>query len=104
MGLPGKLSSSQALDLVEQKVGELPAGLGSAWTGISRQEREASGQAALLYGLSLLALARPLGLHGGSSIALATGGYALAWSAGVMVPSPYKSAAPATTSSATPET
>jgi glycosyltransferase 2 family protein len=39
----------------------------------------------VFYGLSLLALARPLGLHGGSSFALATGGYALAWSAGVMV-------------------
>lgn len=39
----------------------------------------------VFYGLSLLALARPLGLHGGSSFALATGGYALAWSAGVLV-------------------
>lgn len=39
----------------------------------------------VFYGLSLLALARPLGLQGGSSLALAIGGYALAWSAGVMV-------------------
>jgi len=37
------------------------------------------------YGLSLLALARPLGLTGAGSLALATGAYALAWSAGVMV-------------------
>ena len=37
------------------------------------------------YGLSVLALARPLGLHGASSFFLATGAYALAWSAGVMV-------------------
>ena len=39
----------------------------------------------LFYGLSLLALARPLGLTGAGSLALATGAYALAWSAGVMV-------------------
>ena len=37
------------------------------------------------YGLSLLALARPLGLSGSGSFFLATGAYALAWSAGVMV-------------------
>ena len=39
----------------------------------------------LFYGLSLLALARPLGLSGAGSFFLATGAYALAWSAGVMV-------------------
>ena len=39
----------------------------------------------LFYGLSLLALARPLGLSGPGSFVLATGAYALAWSAGVMV-------------------
>ena len=37
------------------------------------------------YGLSLLALAGPLGLSGRGSFFLATGAYALAWSAGVMV-------------------
>ncbi len=37
------------------------------------------------YGLSLYALARPLGLSGADSFFLATGAYALAWSAGVMV-------------------
>ncbi len=39
----------------------------------------------MFYGLSLLALARPLGLSGPGSFFLATGAYALAWSAGVMV-------------------
>ena len=39
----------------------------------------------LFYGLSLLALARPLGLTGAGSLALAIGAYGLAWSAGVMV-------------------
>lgn len=37
------------------------------------------------YGLSLLALAAPLGLTGRGQFFLATGAYALAWSAGVMV-------------------
>lgn len=37
------------------------------------------------YGLSLLALAGPLGLAGAGAFFLATGAYALAWSAGVMV-------------------
>ena len=39
----------------------------------------------LFYGLSLLALAGPLGLSGAGALFLATGAYALAWSAGVMV-------------------
>jgi glycosyltransferase 2 family protein len=39
----------------------------------------------VFYGLSLLALAGPLGLTGPGSFFLATGGYALAWSAGVLV-------------------
>jgi len=54
MALPGALSSGQALDLVERHAAELPAGIGYEWTGISRQEREASGHAALLYSVSLL--------------------------------------------------
>jgi multidrug efflux pump len=54
MGLPGKLSSSQALDLVEKHVAELPPGIGFEWTGLSRQERQASGQAVLLYAASIL--------------------------------------------------
>jgi glycosyltransferase 2 family protein len=39
----------------------------------------------VFYGLSLLALAGPLGLTGPGSFFLATGGYALAWCAGVLV-------------------
>lgn len=49
MALPGTLSSGQALDLVERHAAELPAGIGFEWTGVSRQEREAGGQAMLLY-------------------------------------------------------
>ncbi|HKX42560.1 MAG TPA: efflux RND transporter permease subunit [Burkholderiaceae bacterium] len=54
MALPGALSSGQAMDLVERHAAELPAGIGYEWTGVSRQEREASGQAALLYAVSIL--------------------------------------------------
>jgi HAE1 family hydrophobic/amphiphilic exporter-1/multidrug efflux pump len=54
MAMPGAMSSGQALDLVERHAAELPAGIGYEWTGISRQEREASGQATLLYAVSLL--------------------------------------------------
>ncbi|MGM9486939.1 efflux RND transporter permease subunit [Ideonella sp. YS5] len=54
MGLPGTLSSGQALDLVERHVAELPPGIGHEWTGVSRQEREASGHGALLYSVSIL--------------------------------------------------
>jgi uncharacterized membrane protein YbhN (UPF0104 family) len=39
----------------------------------------------LCYGLSVLALAGPLGLSGPGALALATGAYGLAWSAGVLV-------------------
>ena len=54
MALPGALSSGQALDLVERHAAELPAGIGFEWTGVSRQEREAGGQAILLYAVSIL--------------------------------------------------
>ncbi len=54
MGMPGTLSSGQALDLVERHVAELPPGIGFEWTGVSRQEREAGGQALALYGVSIL--------------------------------------------------
>ena len=37
------------------------------------------------YGASLYALAGPLGLDGGGAFLLATGGYALAWTAGVLI-------------------
>ncbi|PXW91977.1 HAE1 family hydrophobic/amphiphilic exporter-1/multidrug efflux pump [Sphaerotilus hippei] len=54
MALPGALSSGQALDLVEKHVAELPKGIGFEWTGVSRQEREAGGRAAVLYAVSIL--------------------------------------------------
>ncbi len=54
MALPGAMSSGQAMDLVERHVAELPPGIGFEWTGISRQEREAGGQAGLLYAVSIL--------------------------------------------------
>jgi len=54
MAMPGAMSSGQALDLVERHAAELPAGIGFEWTGISRQEREAGGQAMLLYAVSIL--------------------------------------------------
>ncbi len=39
----------------------------------------------LCYGLSILALAAPLGIRGGQSFLVSTGAYALAWSAGFLV-------------------
>jgi len=54
MALPGAMSSGQALDLVERHAAALPAGIGYEWTGVSRQEREAGGQAGLLYAVSIL--------------------------------------------------
>lgn len=54
MAMPGAMSSGQALDLVERHAAELPAGIGFEWTGVSRQEREAGGKAALLYAVSIL--------------------------------------------------
>jgi len=54
MALPGALSSGQALDLVERHAAALPPGIGYEWTGVSRQEREAGGQAGLLYAVSIL--------------------------------------------------
>ncbi|MDA8456399.1 efflux RND transporter permease subunit [Acidovorax sp. GBBC 3334] len=54
MAMPGAMSSGQAMDLVERHAASLPAGIGFEWTGISRQEREAGGQAMLLYAVSIL--------------------------------------------------
>jgi len=54
MAMPGTMSSGQALDLVERHAAELPAGIGFEWTGVSRQERAAGGQAMLLYAVSIL--------------------------------------------------
>ena len=54
MALPGTLSSGQAMALVEQHAAALPAGIGYEWTGLSRQERAAGGQATLLYAAAIL--------------------------------------------------
>ena len=50
---PG-VSSGEAMAEVERLVGELPAGIGIEWTGLSYQERQAGAQTPLLYSLSLL--------------------------------------------------
>ncbi|MES2942050.1 MAG: efflux RND transporter permease subunit [Pseudomonadota bacterium] len=54
MAKPGSLSSGQAMELVERHAKDLPPGIGFEWTGLSLQEREASGQAGLLYAVSIL--------------------------------------------------
>jgi multidrug efflux pump len=47
-------SSGAAMAAIERMVARLPRGIGSEWTGLSLQEREAGAQAPLLYGLSIL--------------------------------------------------
>lgn len=47
-------SSGDAMAAMERLMAKLPAGIGFEWTGLSAQERATSGQAPLLYGLSLL--------------------------------------------------
>lgn len=54
MGLPGVLSSGEAMDLVEKHAAELPAGIGYEWTGLSKQERASRGQSSMLYAVSIL--------------------------------------------------
>jgi multidrug efflux pump len=51
-GAPG-VSSGTAMQHIEQLASQIP-GIGVAWAGQSYQERQASGQAPLLYGVSLL--------------------------------------------------
>jgi multidrug efflux pump len=51
-GAPG-VSSGQAMDIMEQLASQIP-GVGVAWAGQSYQERLASGQAPILYGVALL--------------------------------------------------
>jgi multidrug efflux pump len=51
-GAPG-VSSGQAMQRIEQMATQIP-GISVAWAGQSYQERQASGQAPLLYGISLL--------------------------------------------------
>ncbi|RMM99595.1 AcrB/AcrD/AcrF family transporter, partial [Pseudomonas savastanoi pv. glycinea] len=50
---PG-VSTGEAMAEIERIVSELPQGIGYEWTGLSYQERVASGQAAGLFGLALL--------------------------------------------------
>ena len=52
-GAPG-VSTGEAMAEVERLVGQLPAGFGLEWTGLSYQERQAGAQTPLLYTLSLL--------------------------------------------------
>jgi len=50
---PGK-SSGDAMNLMEQLAGKLPAGIGYDWTGMSYQERLSGNQAPALYAISLI--------------------------------------------------
>ena len=50
---PGS-SSGAAMAEMERLAGQLPPGFGLEWTGLSAEEREVSGQAPLLYTLSVL--------------------------------------------------
>jgi len=52
---PGR-STGEAMSAMEELIAKLPAGVGYEWTGISRQEREAGGQAPALYALSVLVI------------------------------------------------
>ena len=51
--VPG-LSSGEAMDVMEQMVAEMDGGYGTAWTGLSFQERLSGNQAPLLFALSAL--------------------------------------------------
>ncbi len=54
-GQPGSgYSTGQAMQAMENLVRQLPAGIGYEWTGSSLQQKQASSQAPLLYGLSIL--------------------------------------------------
>ena len=50
---PGK-SSGDAMNLMEELAGKLPAGIGYDWTGMSYQERLSGNQAPALYAISLI--------------------------------------------------
>lgn len=53
MAAPGQ-SSGAALAEMEQLASQLPAGIGFEWTGVSFEEKQASGQIGLLLGLSVV--------------------------------------------------
>jgi multidrug efflux pump subunit AcrB len=46
-------STGQAMREIERVVGQLPAGFGLEWTGLSYEERHSGGQAPMLYALSI---------------------------------------------------
>ncbi|GGF60758.1 multidrug efflux RND transporter permease subunit [Paracoccus acridae] len=48
------LSSGAAMDAMEEMVADMPGGYGTAWTGLSYQERLSGNQAPLLFALSAL--------------------------------------------------
>ena len=50
---PGQ-SSGVAMLAMEELISQLPDGIGYAWSGLSRQERESGNQAMALYGISIL--------------------------------------------------
>ncbi|MEO6698271.1 MAG: efflux RND transporter permease subunit, partial [Paraperlucidibaca sp.] len=50
---PG-FSSGEAMNAIEEIITKLPPGIGFEWTGVSEQERSTSGQAPVLYAISLL--------------------------------------------------
>ena len=50
---PGR-STGEAMAEIERLVGELPAGIGFEWTGLSYQEKQAGSQAPMLLALALL--------------------------------------------------
>jgi multidrug efflux pump len=55
MGAPG-VSSGTAMDEIEKLAGQLPPGTTHAWSGLSYQERVASGQTLTLYAISILVI------------------------------------------------
>ena len=55
MGAPG-VSSGTAMDEIEKLANELPPGTTYAWSGLSYQERLASGQTLTLYAISILVI------------------------------------------------
>ena len=50
---PGR-SSGEAMDIMEDLVSKLPAGVGLSWTGLSFEEKLAGARAPMLYALSLI--------------------------------------------------
>lgn len=48
------VSSGTAMNIVEQFIQELPAGIGYEWSGMSYQEKSSGGKAPFLYAISLL--------------------------------------------------